>query len=296
MSVWLLRIIWVSLPITAGPAAADALGGWSTGPQLVAAVLLWAAWALGVLALLAPRPVGLTLVRIVAPPLVVLAAVALLAGAGSPPSAGGALVAVLVAGALAVALPDFSIAAANGVAYGDERRYPLKTPPALFVGPVLVAPLFVAAGVAAGPLLIAADRPIAGALALVVGLPLAGVMARALHGLSRRWVVLVPAGLVVVDPLTLPDPVLFLRERIASLRPADPSERVNANEVLDLRLGARRDSLALTLDRETEFLATRRGLRGSVTTSAADLRFAAVRSRRLLADAGERRIRVGGVV
>jgi hypothetical protein len=292
MTVWLLRIAWVSLPVTAGPAAAGALDRWSTGPQLVAATLLWSAWVLGVLALLAPRPVGLTLLRVVAPAFVVLAAAAVVAGAASPVSRAGALAAVLVAGVLVTGLPDVSIAAANGVAYGDERRYPLKTPPALFLGPLLVAPLVIAAGISAGPLLIAADRPVAGALALVVGLPLAAVMARALHGLSRRWVVLVPAGLVVVDPLTLPDPVLVLRERIVSLRPVDRSERVPSGEVLDLRLGALADSLALTLDRETEFLATRRGMRGSVATTATELRFAAARSRRLLAEAAERRIRV----
>jgi hypothetical protein len=294
MSVWLLRIVWVSLPVTAGPAAADALDAWSTGPQLVAATLLWSAWALGLLGLLAPRPVGLTLLRVVAPSFVALAAAAVVAGAASPVSVGAAVGVVLVSATLVTVLPDVSIAAANGVAYGDERRYPLKTPPVLFLGPVLVAPFVVAAGIAAGPLLVAADRPVAGALALVIGVPLAAVLARALHGLSRRWVVLVPSGLVVVDPLTLPDPALFLRERIVSLRPADPTERVSAREVLDLRLGALADSLALTLDRETEFLATRRGLRGAVVTTATELRFAAVRSRRLLAEAAERRIRVGG--
>lgn len=293
MKVWLLRIVWVSLPVTAGSAAAGALDGWSTGPQLVAATLLWSAWALGVLALLAPRPVGLTLLRVVAPAFVVLAAAAVVAGAASPVSRAGALAAVLVAGTLVTVLPDVSIAAANGIAYGDERRYPLKTPPSLFLGPLLVAPLVIAAGIAAGPLLIAADRPVAGALALVVGLPLAAIMGRALHGLSRRWVVLVPAGLVVVDPLTLPDPVLFMRERIVALRPVDRGERVHSSEVLDLRLGALADSLALTLDRETEFLATRRGMRGSVATTATELLFAAVHSRRLIAEAAERRIRVG---
>jgi hypothetical protein len=294
MSLWLLRIVWVSLPVTAGPAAADVLDDWSSGPQLVAATLLWSAWALGLLGLLAPRPVGLTLLRVVAPSFVALAGAAVVAGAASPVSVVAAVGVVLVSATLVTVLPDVSIAAANGVAYGDERRYPLKTPPVLFLGPVLVAPFVVAAGIAAGPLLVAADRPVAGALALVIGVPLAAVLARALHGLSRRWVVLVPSGLVVVDPLTLPDPVLFLREHIVSLRPADPTERVTAGEVLDLRLGALADSLALTLDRETEFLATRRGLRGAVVTTATELRFAAVRSHRLLAEAAERRIRVGG--
>jgi hypothetical protein len=105
--------------------------------------------------------------------------------------------------------------------------------------------------------------------------------------------VLVPAGLVLVDPLTLPDPVLFLRERITSLRAVDPRAPVPPDAV-DLRLGALADSLGMTLDREAEFLFTRRGLRGAEPAKATEVRFAAVRARDLLATAAERRIRVAG--
>ena len=290
MSVWLLRIVWASLPITAGPAAADALDGWSTSPQIVAAVLLWSAWGVVLTGVLTPRPVALTAARIAAPGFFVLAVVVAIFG----DAAGAAPFAAVVATGAAVVLaltPGVAVTAANGVAYGDERRFPLRTPRVLLLGPLPLAPLLVGAGIATGPLLVAADRPVVGALALVAGIPMAALMARALHGLSRRWVVLVPAGLVVVDPLTLPDPVLFLREHIASLRAADPSERVDPG-VVDLRLGALADSLALTLDRETEFLATRRGVRGSVPAATTELRFAAVRRGELLAEAAERRIPV----
>lgn len=290
MSVWLLRVVWASLPITAGPAAADALDAWSTGPQIVAAVLLWSAWGLVLTGALTPRPVALTAVRIAAPVFFVLAVVTVAFGDVAGPAAIAALAATAAAVVLA-ATPGVAVAAVNGVAYGDERRFPLKTPRVLLLGPLPLAPLLVGAGVAAGPLLVAADRPVLGALALVGGVPLAALMARALHGLSRRWVVLVPAGLVVVDPLTLPDPVLFQRERIVSLRAADPREPVDPG-VVDLRLGALADSLALTLDRETEFLATRRGVRGSVPAATTELRFAAVWSRELLTEAAERRIPV----
>jgi hypothetical protein len=293
MSVWVLRVVWVSLPITAGPAAADTLDGWSTGPQLVAAAMLWATWGLVLTGLLAPRPVALTALRIASPGYLALSVLVAIVGDVGPIAAATAVLTTAAAFVFAVA-PGVAIAAANAVAYGDERRYPLKTPPVLFLGPVLVAPLVVAAGVSAGPLLVAADRPITGALALVVGFPVAGLMTRALHGLSRRWVVLVPAGLVVVDPLTLPDPVLFLRERIVALRPVDARAPADPVTVLDLRLGALADSLALALDRETEFLATRRGIRGAVVTTATEVRFAAVRSRQLLEEAAERRIRVSG--
>src|SRR6266545_3981532 len=79
---------------------------------------------------------------------------------------------------------------------------------------------------------------------------------------SRRWAVLVPAGLVLVDPMTLPDPVLFLRERIESLRAMQRREPVPAS-ALDLRLGARGGSATMTLDRPTDLLQTRRGLRAA---------------------------------
>lgn len=290
MSVWLLRIAWVSLPLSAGAAAASAVDGWSSGPQLVAAVLLWGAWAGVLLGLFAPRPAGLTAVRVVAPVFAVLAAVAAIADDAPTIVSVGALAATVIAAVLA-GLPAVSLAAANGVAYGDERRFPLKTPPALLLGPLPLAPVLVAAGVAAGPLLVAADRPVVGAITLVVGLPLAAVMVRALHGLSRRWAVLVPAGIVLIDPLTLPDPVLFLRERIVALRAVEPRAPVPPDAV-DLRLGALADSLGMTLDREIDFLYTRRGLRGTEHAQGTEIRFATVAARRLLTVAAERRIRV----
>ena len=84
-----------------------------------------------------------------------------------------------------------------------------------------------------------------------MGLPLAALAARSLHSLSRRWAVLVPAGLVIVDAMTLPDPVLFVRERIESLRAMPRREPVPAS-ALDLRLGARGGSATMTLDRPAE--------------------------------------------
>ncbi len=291
MMLWLVRVAWASLPITAGPAAARSVEGWSTPPRVAAEVLLWAAWAVALVALLAPRPVGLTIVRVVAPSFVVLAAVVFVIGAADALEAGAALAATLVAAALALAVPAVAIACANGVAYGDERRYPLRTPPSLWIGLLPLAPLIVAAGLAAGPLLLADGRILPGIVALVVGVPAAAFAARSLHALSRRWVVLVPAGLVLVDPLTLPDPVLFTRERIHSLRAMQRGEGAPTG-ALDLRLGATIDSMALMLDRPTEFLQARRGRRASIPVNTIDIRFAAIQGNELLTTAATRRIRV----
>jgi hypothetical protein len=291
MMLWLVRVVWASLPITAGPAAASALTDWSAPPRTIAEVLFWSAWVIALIALFAPRPIGLTVVRVVAPSFVMLAAVVLVTGTADRLEAVVAMVATLLAGWLTIAVPSLSIACANGAAYGDERRYPLRIPPVLWLGLLPPAPLFVAAGVAAGPLLLADARIGAGIGALAVGVPVAAFAARSLHSLARRWAVLVPAGLVLVDPLTLPDPVLFVRERIESLRLMQRGEPVPPGS-LDLRLGATRDSMALTLDRPTEFLQARRGRRGSIAVQTTDIRFAALPSRELLTTAASRRIRV----
>ena len=290
MTLWLVRVAWATLPITAGPAAGDALADWSTPPRTLAEVLLWGTWAASLVALLAPHPISLTTVRVVGSTFVALALVVVVTGSADGARSTVALVATLVAGVLAVALPAVSFACANGIAYGDERRYPLRTPPALWLGPLPVAPLLVTAGVAAGPLLLADGRVGVGLGALVVGLPVAALAARSLHSLSGRWAVLVPAGLVVVDAMTLADPVLFLRERIASLR-AIPRRAPVPQAALDLRLAARGGSVAMTLDRPTELLRARRGRERAGVEHVTALCFATVYTSELLATAAARRIR-----
>lgn len=287
--LWALRIVWVTLPITAGPAASAALRGWSDAPEVVAEVLLWFAWAVGLLAVVAPRPLSLTAVRVVAPALLVAALAAASGGEPSTFAAIGALVATAVAVAL-VSGHDVALAAANALAYGDEQRVLLRTPPALFLGPLPVARLVVAAAIASPPLLLADEQWVIGAVTLVIAVPAVAVLARALHGLSRRWGVLVPAGLVIVDPLTLADPVLFLRERIMSLRAADAAPVPPT--VLDLRLGAGAGSVALVFDEEAELVRGGRGRHGGDTVKALELRFAVARRRAFLDAAGSRRIRV----
>ncbi len=291
MTLWLVRVAWATLPITAGPAAGDALADWSTPPRTLAEVLLWAAWAVSLLAMLAPHPIGLTTVRVVGSTFVALAIVVVATGSADGARAAVALVATVVGGVLAVALPAVSFACANGVAYGDERRYPLRTPPALWLGPLPLAPLLVAGGMVTGALLLADGRVVVGVAVLVVGLPVAALAARSLHSLSVRWAVLVPAGLVVVDAMTLADPVLFMRERIESLRPVTRRQPPPAAAV-DLRLGARSGSVAIALDRPTEVVRPRRGRGRAGVEHVSGLCFATVYAGELLATAAARRIRV----
>ena len=286
----ILVAVWVTLPLTAGSAAADALDGWSTAPQIVAAVLLWTAWVAALLAVVVPRPIGLTVVRAVAPLFATVAVLIAVTADVDTLAAVGAVVATLAASALA-ARPAIAFAAVNSVSYGDESRYPLHVPPALFLAPLPLARLALGAAVAAGPLLLADRRWILGAVAVLVGVPVALVVSRILHSLSDRFVVLVPAGFVVVDPFTLSDPVLCVRERIVSLRAAGPAPTPRP-ELLDLRLGATIGTVAVTLDETAELFRTGRTRRSTITTRANELWIAPLRRRALLAEAAQRRIPV----
>ncbi|MDQ1515037.1 MAG: hypothetical protein QOE80_867 [Actinomycetota bacterium] len=283
---------WASLVITGGPAAAAALDSWSTSPRAVASIILWAAWGAALLASFAPRPVGLTALRVAAPVAVVLALAA-------EPAAGPVKGLLAVAGTAVAAVLAFTPAVGyrfvNGAAYGDERRYPLRVPPALLLGPVPLAVVLMAAGVLAGPLLLADQRYVPGVVAAVVAVPLVRSAGRSVYSLSQRWAVLVPAGIVLKDPLTLVDPVLFPRDRIASLRPL-PFPTAPADDVLDLRLGAAAGSLVLELTDEAQLFRARGRLRGGESVKARRIAFSPRQPDVLLAEAATRKKPRGSVL
>ena len=73
---------------------------------------------------------------------------------------------------------------------------------------------------ATGPLLLAARQWVAGGVLTVAGVVVVVVLARALHQLARRWLVFVPAGVVLHDPLGLVEPVLLIRAHVRSFAAA----------------------------------------------------------------------------
>jgi hypothetical protein len=286
VSVWCARLTWALLPVSTGVALGDALNGWSTGPARLAAVMLWAAWTLGLIALLAPRPWGLTAMRVVAPATVVITVCTI--WSTSAASATLAVTSAVVAAAFALSAP-VAQAAGNALAYGDEIRFPLRIPLALFFGPVPLAVVLIAGGASLGPLLLANEQYVAGVVLSIVGIGLAFVLAKSLHSLSVRWLVLVPAGLVVVDPLALIDPVLMRREQILGVERLVRT-RSEAG-FLDLRLGTAAGTIGIAL-LETHPFARRRGRRDSALQEAAGVLVSIVRTNAFLQSAGERRIAV----
>lgn len=285
MQPWLVRLSWLAIPFTAGTAIAGALDGRSTLVQVTGAVLLWSGWAAVVVGLLVPRPAGLVGLRVgavAAVPLVVWAA-----DSAVDWWVAGIHVVVMLALALAPETGEWLV---NGTAYGYERRYLLRAPAALVAGPLAASAIALPAAVITGPLLLAAHHWIAGALAVAIGAPVAFVLARALHSVAMRWAVLVPAGFVLKDHLSLLDPVLFRRTDIDVLRRAPA-----VTDALDLTAGALGLALELRL-RDAQHIDRMRPVRrGAEPYDAENLLFTPTRPKALLADAASRRIKVEAI-
>jgi hypothetical protein len=279
---WLVRLSWLALPFTAGTAIADALSDRSESVQAVAAALLWAGWAAIVVGLLVPRPASLVGLRVGAVALV--PAVLWSADSAVDWAVAGGHVAVMLTLALASVTGEWLV---NGTAYGYERRYLLRVPGPVMAGPMLLACLLLPAGVTVGPMLLASEQWVAGVIAVAVGGPLAALLFRALHSMTIRWAVLVPAGMVLKDHLSLLDPVLFRRTDIEVLQraPAD-------TDALDMTAGALGLALEVRL-REPQHVDRMRPVRrGSEPYEAWKLLFTPTRPTALLADATTRKITV----
>lgn len=282
--LWCARLAWAVLPATTGNALSDALAGWATGPTRLATALLWAAWAAALLALLAPRPGGLTLLRVVAPVAVVCTVASITSTSAA--SAAIAVASSVIAATLAMSDP-VAAAAGNALAYGDEVRFPMRIPTPLLVGPVPFAIALVAAGAVVGPLLLADANVIAGIACTIVGVPIAWLVVRSLDALSRRWVVLVPAGIAIVDPLTLLEPVLVRRDAVRRVHRVPG--RSLPDGVLDLRLGTLVGGVEIALDQTVTF-GRRRGRVDGHLVEAGGVVFATTRPDAFLALAAKRRL------
>jgi hypothetical protein len=282
--LWCARVTWALLPVTTGTAIADATASWSTAPARAAEAILWVVWALGLLALFAPRPWGLTLLRVVAPCGFVCAVLA--TTSTSAASAALAIAGSGLAAALALSEP-VAAATANALAYGDERRFVLRIPMPLLLGPIPIAVVLAGFAVAMGPLLVADGRYAVGAAATVIGFPIAALVVRALHPLSNRWFVLVPAGIAIADPLTLTEPVLVRREHIESIRRIQTTTLPSS--ALDLRLGTLAGGVRIELTEPVEF-GRRRGRANAEIVATQLVTVAVVRADAAIAQARTRRI------
>jgi hypothetical protein len=238
---WAVRGLWALLPFTVWPAIGAALRHDPSAVRSTAVVGAWVVWGAVLVAALVRTPLALTTLRCAAPAVVAAAVAAVFTGDPSAAAMVGAVTwsAVLTA---VVFLPATAIVWVNGPAYANERRFPLVAPGPLLLGPIEVAWALLVGLPSAAALLLADGRWVLGGVLAALAVPTVLVLGRALHGLSRRWLVFVPAGIVVHDRASLADPVLFRRPVIASLAPAPAGASADS---LDLTHGA--PGLALEL-------------------------------------------------
>jgi hypothetical protein len=285
IGAWALRIVWATLPLTTGPAVGGALDPRSLAVARTGAAIAWVVWAAGLLAVVVPRSVGCTLLRTAAPAVLVAAVWAAVEGDDAVAAAvavAAAAVALLVT--YAPATGDWLV---NGSSYGDERRMPLRAPTPILLGAVQLTWCCLVAPVVAGPLLLASRQWVAGTIVVALGLVGGRSLAKVLHALSRRWVVFVPAGVVLHDHLVMLDPVLFPRSAIERLGPA-PADAPATEDLTGGALG-----LALQLDlRDTLQVAPRRGRAEATPIDVTSVRFTPTRPGALLAEARTRRLPV----
>jgi hypothetical protein len=216
---WGVAAIWVTLPFSAGPTLADALHTTEPTFRTTSSVLAWVIWCVVLAMTLVPRTVTLTAIRLVVPATPVAVGWAVV----TVDEPGWAEVLALTAAVLATVLvlaPQTADRFIDGSSYGVERRMALRAPGPLLLGPVELAWAVAVVGIAAGPLLLADRSWVAGALAIVIGWPIAGLAVRALHGLALRWWVFTEAGIVIVDRYTLSDTLLASRRALRSIGPA----------------------------------------------------------------------------
>lgn len=220
IAVWAARAAWLLVAVIGGGAVESALGGRSDPVIVTATVAAWAGWAVVGLALAIASTRSLTVARIGVPLSVVVTVVAAFAGAGGFVAAISVVLAL--AASFTVGTAEFGRAFVQASAYGDEERFPLRMPAAAGIAAIVLWVPW-AAAVVACPMLLAARLWIVGAVVTVAAVAGTVLLVPRWHRLATRWFVLVPAGVVVHDPVVLADTLPLRTAQVARLRlaPAD---------------------------------------------------------------------------
>lgn len=216
LAPWILRAAALASGSTV-PLLADRFDDWSNGTELLTSIALWLTWATVLLCVLVPSSVSLTALRLVAPAHLAITAIVVVAdlvdGASAPVVA--ALVPTLLTTVVASSA-EIGAFFVQASAYGDEFRVPLLPSPAFTVVLILGWTVWVGSLVA-GTALVLDEAWVAGGLLLALGLACTVSLPRRFHRFARRWIVLVPAGVVLHDHVVLAETAMFGRPTIRAV-------------------------------------------------------------------------------
>ena len=225
----------------------------------------WLLWTAVGASFLVPSPMSLTIVRIVVP-LSVVASVA----ASQPLAVFCSVVALIVC-----ASPLFVDAMVQGGAYGDETRFALRTP-LPYVVPAVIAWLLYSSALIGGSLLLAARQYVVGAVLVAAGILLSRTIPQRLHRLARRWLVLVPVGIVVHDHLVLYETIMAPSAKILSV-----TRTSQVGEAADLTGGVIGDRLTIALTEADKVVLSAITAKTLGTTEALHVKMFCIAPRRL---------------
>ena len=227
----------------------------------------WLLWTSVAASLLVPSPTSLTIVRIVVPLSVVISI-----AASQPLAIFCSVVALIVC-----ASPVFVDAMVQGGAYGDESRFALRTP-LPYVVPAIIAWLLYTAALIGGSLLLAAQQYIVGAVLVTIGILLSRTIPQRLHRLARRWLVLVPVGIVVHDHLVLHETIMAPSAKILSV-----ARTSDVGEAADLTGGVFGERITIALTEADKVILSKITAKALGTTEALHVKMFCIAPRRLTA-------------
>lgn len=225
----------------------------------------WVLWFASTIALLVPSPLSATALRTISPLGVVVAGTA-----GHPVALFAAIVAAIVV--RSAVMTDRMV---QGGAYGDEQRFALRTP-LPYLAPAALGWLLLTSTLIGGSVLVANRQWWIGVPLCAIGAVFAPAMVTRLHRLSRRWLVLVPAGIVIHDHLALAETIMSPRSKIASLRIVG-----NESDLADITGGALGPRLAVELRESDKVILSGVTARLLGTSEALHVRTFAVAPRRI---------------
>ena len=225
----------------------------------------WLLWTAVGASFLVPSPMSLTIVRIVVPLSVVVSV-----AASQPLAVFCSVVALIVC-----ASPLFVDAMVQGGAYGDETRFALRTP-LPYVVPAVIAWLLYTSALIGGSLLLAARQYVIGAVLVAAGILLSRTIPQRLHRLARRWLVLVPVGIVVHDHLVLYETIMAHSEKILSV-----TRTSEVGEAADLTGGVLGNRLTVALTEADKVVLSAITAKTLGTTEALHVKMFCIAPRRL---------------
>ena len=211
--VWASRLSVVATGLTV-PFLTNALRHMSSVTGTSSTIAIWALWSIALLSTLVPSSTGLTAIRLALPTIsVIVGAVGIANGISSGVVAA---LAISLLASLLVMSAEIGNSFIELAAYGDERRYLLRCPPAMLVVQILSWLVWVALTIVAINFF-DNEAFVPGGIAAVTAVFLTIALPRRFHRFSRRWLVSVPAGLVIHDHVVLAETAMFMHNAVIEI-------------------------------------------------------------------------------